>query len=182
MIKKLDKKDYEILRAMIILGTKNSKKLAQYTNITDKTIRNRIAKYQENKIFKEAILINANFFGYSIKADFFIKVQKNIKSQQIIDYLINNYKHNILYLGYHWSENDDISIQVIFHNTKEIHNFKQKLQQHPLITSIKMIIVPMVIKDTYEWMPDQNNFSISTKELSEIEKRRNQEKTTKSDS
>lgn len=176
MLKKMDKKDYEILRTMIQLGTTNSQKLANITKINAKTIRNRIKKYQENKVFKKAIVVDANFFNYSIKADFFLKIAKNVKAQTVIEFLINNYKHNLLYLGYHWSESDDISLQVIFRNTDEILDFKKAINDTNFVINLKMVIVPTVLRDTYQWMPDQSNFIINAQEVAEIEKRRLWEK------
>ena len=175
-MKKLDKKDYDILRIMVMYGTTNSEKIASLTNISSKTIRNRIFKYKQNNIFKTAILINPKYFNFTIKADFFIKLFKDIKIEVFIKTFLKKYKHNLLYLGHHWDKDEDISIQTIFQTTKEIVKFKREIESNNMIERFKMIIVPVVNIDTYQWMPHQNNFKLTQKDIANLEARRKKEK------
>jgi DNA-binding Lrp family transcriptional regulator len=59
----------------------------------------------------------------------------------------------VAYLAYSTGD-QDISIQALFKNTDELHHFlTQKLNHVPGIRRTRTVLVPRIIKDTYQWLP-----------------------------
>lgn len=172
-MKKLTKNDYEILRVMVEEGTTNSRMIAEKLNLTDKTVRNRRSIMKELGVFKRVVLIDPKIFGYSMRVDFFLKVNKN-DIDEVANSLMKEHKHLITYIGSHWGDNN-ISMQCVFKTGEDGEKFQKILASNPLIEDFKISIVPTVFKDVYDWRPDESNFSITKKAKMELDERRNSE-------
>lgn len=170
IFKFLKKNDYEILRIMVEKGTTNSMEISRELNISDKTIRNRMAIMKDLGIFKTAVVIDPNVFGYKFKIDFFLKVNKAYV-REITDWLLEEHKHNIAYIGRHWGD-DNISMQCVFKDSFDVEEFETILKNKEHINDFDMSIVPMIFKDTYDWRPHQSHFNITSKGMAELEERR----------
>lgn len=169
-MKKLSKNDYEILRVISVTGTTNSEKISKELGLSGKTVRNRLNYMKENNVFRKAIIIDPEFFGYSFRADFFLKVfKKDIEA--VTDWLVAEHKHTLTYLGRHWGD-DNISLQCVFKSGNEAEDFEKLLKGHKLINDYEISMVPAIFKDTNDWRPHQSNFNITPKGFKELKERR----------
>lgn len=169
-MKKLTKNDYEILRVMVEDGITNSIEISRKLNLTDKTIRKRISLMTEMGVYKKAIIVDPKFFGYNLRADFFLKVFKK-DIVDITDWLLTKHKHSITYIGRHWGD-DNISMQCVFKDGESSEIFENELKQNEFINDYDISIVPIIFKDTYDWRPHENNFNITKKGKEELTERR----------
>lgn len=176
-MKKLTKNDYEILRVMVETGTTNSEKISKILGLTGKTVRNRMAFMKEEQVFKKAIVIDPSYFGYTLRVDFFLRVLKK-DILKVSNWLIENHKHSMTYLGRHWGD-DNLSIQCVFKDGISAEIFENELKDHNLINDYDISIVPVIFKDTHDWRPHQSNFNITDKGMKELTERREKKETTK---
>jgi DNA-binding Lrp family transcriptional regulator len=105
--------------------------------------------------------VNPSAFGYLLAVDIFCELEMG--SQDSAIEAIGMLKE-VTYLAYSTGE-ADISIQAIFKDSEEMHQFiTAKLHKVPGIRRTRTVLVPRIVKETYEWVPPDHVFDSKAKE------------------
>jgi len=116
-------------------------------------ISERMIRYRINRIVKEgyiqiSAITNPKTLGYAVTADVFLEVESNA----IIDVAKKASEYDcVSYVACAIGESD-ISIQIVGHDTNEVYQFvTEVLGKIPGVRKTTTSIVPLVLKDVYQW-------------------------------
>jgi hypothetical protein len=86
--------------------------------------------------------------------DVFCQVEIN-KMEQIAEVLKGFYEINYIALSF---GDQDISVQALLENSDKAFDFVQKLADITEVQRTKTVLVPRIVKNTYEWLPPESDF------------------------
>jgi DNA-binding Lrp family transcriptional regulator len=149
---KLDDLDKKILALLSIDVRMSSAQLARAVSAGERTVSNRVHKLISNGVISTNGLIKSKFFGYQVIADIFCEVE-TAKIEEIAKKVAEF--HEVSYVAISFG-NQDISVQVITKSTTELFDFvKDKISKIPGVIKTNTVIVPIVIKDFEDWIPQE---------------------------
>ena len=151
---KLDKLDFRIIQLLQKDGRASSATLARTLNAPERTVRNRINRMVEQAVISPTVVVNNRHFGYQTAVDIFCEVEIN-KMEEIAAELLKLPEIN--YVAYSTGD-QDISIQVLLGSSDGIYDVIQHLASIPGVQRTKTVVVPRILKDTYEWIPPEDDF------------------------
>jgi Lrp/AsnC family transcriptional regulator, regulator for asnA, asnC and gidA len=149
----IDKIDLRIVDLLMKDGRMSSAEIARYVgDVSERVVRYRIHRMTNEGLIKISAIPNPKSFGFNVIADIFIEVetgQINSVAEQLLVY------KQISYVACSIGEKD-ISAQVLAHSTDEIYIFvTDVIGKIPGVRKTTTSIVPIVLKDVYEWrIPD----------------------------
>jgi Lrp/AsnC family transcriptional regulator for asnA, asnC and gidA len=86
--------------------------------------------------------------GYVVNADVFLEVESG-RIQEVAQQMTRY--ECVSYVAYSTGETD-VSLQLFAHDTSEVHRFvTEVIGRTPGVRKTTTIIVPRVLKDTYQW-------------------------------
>ncbi len=150
----LDLLDRQIICFLQGDGRMSSSEIARLLNLPVRTVRHRIDQMIERKEILPTVIVNHEKFGYRMAVDIFCQVEIN-KVEKVAEILKNF--HEINYIAYSFGD-QDISIQVLVEDADKAFKFVQKLAEIPEIQRTKTVLVPRILKNTYEWIPPESDF------------------------
>lgn len=151
----LDALDRALIRYLNQDARMPSARIARELNVAERTVRHRIARLIERKVIRPVAVVNPIAFGYDLSVDIFCEVDGG-KQSQAIEAIVA--MPEVAYVAYSTGD-QDISIQALFKNTDELHHFlTHKLHQVPGIRRTRTMLVPRIVKDTYQWLPPDDRF------------------------
>jgi Lrp/AsnC family transcriptional regulator for asnA, asnC and gidA len=136
-------------------GRLSSSEIARQLNIPVRTVRNRIYQMIDRKDIHPTVIVNRENFGYRMAVDIFCQVEIN-KIDEVSEILKSF--HEINYIAYSFGD-QDISIQALVEDSDKALEFIRKLAGIPEIQRTKTVLVPRILKNTYEWLPPEADFS-----------------------
>jgi Lrp/AsnC family transcriptional regulator for asnA, asnC and gidA len=149
----LDALDQALIRYLNQNARMPSARLARELNVAERTVRHRIARLIDIGVIRPVGVVNPSAFGYNLAVDIFCELD-GVGQSQTIEAIAA--MPEVAYLAYSTGD-QDISIQALFKNTDELHDFlTQKLHHIPGIRRTRTVLVPRIIKDTYQWLPPDN--------------------------
>lgn len=151
-----DKLDVKIVNLLLEDGRMSASELARRIgDITERTIRYRIERMIEEDVIRISAVIRPEAFGLTIKADVWLEVE----SDMILDVAKKMAEfENVTYVACAIGQND-ISIQVVAKDTAEIYHFvTEVIRKVPGVRKTVTSIVPLVLKDVYQWRVPENIF------------------------
>ena len=153
--------DRQIIRLLQSDGRMSSSEIARHLDVSERTVRHRIDRMVEQNVILPTVVVNHKHFGYPLAVDIFCEVEINR-----IEEVGNKLKQysEINYIAYSFGD-QDISIQALFGSTDTAFAFIQKLANIPGVQRTKTVLVPRIIKNTYEWVPPEADFAEYSKEL-----------------
>jgi Lrp/AsnC family transcriptional regulator for asnA, asnC and gidA len=129
-------------------------------------VRYRIERIVREGYIQISAITNPKSLGFTVTADVFLEVESN----SILDVAKRASEYDcVSYVACSIGERD-ISIQVVGHDTNEVYNFvTEVIGKIPGVRKTTTSIVPLVLKDVYQWrVPKEaclsDNSHISTKE------------------
>ena len=141
--------DVKIVDLLMENGRMNAAEIArQVGDITERAVRYRIKRMEREGVIRICAIPNPKSIGFSVIADVFIEVESSQileVAQKLVD------MECISYVACSIGEKD-ISAQIIAHNSDEVYAIVTEL-----IGKVKGVrktttsIVPLVLKDVYEW-------------------------------
>ncbi len=130
--------------------------IARQLNISERTARNRIKRLIDHKLIKPIGVVNPQAFGYGLAVDIFCELEMGMQ-QSVIDAI--GKMEEVSYLAYATGD-QDLSVQAVFKNSDEMHDFiTNKLHRVQGIRRTRTVLVPRIVKETYEWMPPDESFA-----------------------
>lgn len=125
--------------------------------ITERIIRYRIQKMVNSRIIQICPIVNTEAFGLSTRADVFLEVEAD--AIQSVAKKVTEYD-NVTYVACSIGETD-ISLQLVARDTDEIYQFViEIIGKIPGVRKTTTSIVPLVVKDVYQWRIPKNMMKI----------------------
>ena len=146
---KTDKIDSAIVDLLMRDGRMPAAEIARLIgDITERTVRYRINRLVSEGIIHISAIANPKALGYSVVADVFLDVEPG-RIREVAEHLAN-FEH-VSYVSCSIGAND-VSIQVVGHHTDEVYSFvTEVVGKVPGVRKTVTSIVPVVIKDVYQW-------------------------------
>jgi Lrp/AsnC family transcriptional regulator for asnA, asnC and gidA len=158
-----DKNDIKIVNILLEDGRIPASEIARRLgDISERAIRYRIDKMLSEGVLQVSAIINPAAFGLTIKADVWIEVESDkilAVAKKLTEF------ENITYVACGIGEND-ISIQLVAKDTSEIYHFiTNVVRKVPGVRKTTTSIVPIILKDIYQWRIPEKALKITQKEL-----------------
>jgi len=145
----IDKIDVKIVNLLLQDGRMAASEIArQIEGISERVVRYRIERMVENEVIRLSAIVSPNAFGLNTNADVWLEVE----SDQILD-VANKMAEfeNVTYVACGIGE-ADVSIQIVGESTGDIFRFvTEVVRKVPGVRKTITSIVPIVIKDVYQW-------------------------------
>lgn len=154
---KTDEIDINIVALLMKDGRMPAAEIARSIgNISERIVRYRLDRLVAEDVIQIRPIINPKAFGFTIVADVWLEVDSDCiqeVTQRIIQF------ENVSYVACSIGESD-ISIQVLAKDTSDIYRFvTEKLRKIPGVRKTTTAIVPVILKDVYEWEIPSHNLS-----------------------
>src|SRR5512140_373841 len=143
-----DKSDVQIVNMLLEDGRMPASEIARRVGVSERVVRYRIDHMVENEVIQVSAVVRPEAFGLTVKADVWIEVD----SDQILSVARKLAKlDSVTYVACGIGEND-ISIQLVSADTQEIYHFiMEVIRKIPGVRKTTTSIVPVVVKDVYQW-------------------------------
>lgn len=155
----IDNTDINIINLLMEDGRMPASEMARRIgNISERVIRYRIERIVKEGYIKISAINNPKSLGYLVTADVFLEVESN----SILDVAKKAAEYDcVSYVACSIGEND-ISVQVVGHTTDEVYQFvTEVIGKISGVRKTTTSIVPLVLKDVYQWRIPKMNGSPS---------------------
>jgi Lrp/AsnC family transcriptional regulator for asnA, asnC and gidA len=153
---KLNVTDQELISLLNRDARMTSAEISRRLGMAERTVRNRIHRLASEGIIQLVAVVDPRRLGYDLVVDIFCELEAP-RSEEVIEALIR--MPEISYIAVSTGD-QDLSLQALFKNSAEMHDFiTHRLQQVPGIRRTRTVLVPLVIKDTHQWIPPKGDFS-----------------------
>jgi DNA-binding Lrp family transcriptional regulator len=153
-----DALDYKIILHLHADGRATATSIAADTGADVRTVRNRITRLIELGAIRVTAIADPASFGYQTAADIFLQVEHEQESELIQRFLAMS---EISYVAY-GAGSGEISLEVRFKNNAELREFLvHALPAIPGVNTIRHTLVPEILKNIDEWLPNENDFNMN---------------------
>ncbi len=144
-----DKVDIRIVNFLLEDGRAAASEIAhRIGGISERAVRYRIDRMVSKGILKISAIVNPSAFGWDIKADVWIEVESD-RILEVAKKLVTF--DSITYVACSIGQND-ISAQVVAKDPAEVYHFvTEVIRKVPGVRKTTTSIVPLVLKDVYQW-------------------------------
>jgi Lrp/AsnC family transcriptional regulator, regulator for asnA, asnC and gidA len=145
----IDNIDIKIINLLMEDGRMPASEMARRIgDISERVIRYRIERIVKEGYIQISAINNPKSLGYLVTADVFLEVESN----SILDVANKVAEYDcVSYVACSIGEND-ISIQIVGHDTNEVYQFVTDIiGKIPGVRKTTTSIVPLVLKDVYQW-------------------------------
>ncbi|HEY6072222.1 MAG TPA: Lrp/AsnC family transcriptional regulator [Anaerolineales bacterium] len=145
----IDKIDVKIVNILLEDGRISASQIArQLGRISERAVRYRIEKMINEGVIQISAVVRPQAFGLTTVADVWLEVE----SDQILEVAKKMAEFdNVSYVACGIGETD-VSIQVLARDTAEIYRFvTETVRKTPGVRKTTTSIVPIVLKDVYQW-------------------------------
>jgi Lrp/AsnC family transcriptional regulator for asnA, asnC and gidA len=156
-LSKFNRLDKAIIECLNQDARASSAEIARELGIAERTVRYRIQRLIDQKIIRPITVINPAAFGYNLAVDIFCEVDLEYQNQTLEALL---HLPEVTYVAISTGD-QDIILQAIFKNSDEVHEFvTHKLHQVPGMRRTRTVLVPRILKDTYQWLPPDEAYDL----------------------
>lgn len=157
---RFDQIDKKIISLLNQNARLSSADISRRLGISERTVRNRINRLIDKKVIWPRAIVKPSAFGFTLAVDIFCELELG-KQDEVI--AVVSQMEEVSYLAFSTGE-QDISIQAVFHNSDEMHHFiTNKLHKISGIKRTRTVLVPRIVKETYEWIPPDDLFASGNK-------------------
>jgi Lrp/AsnC family transcriptional regulator, regulator for asnA, asnC and gidA len=145
----IDNTDINIINLLMEDGRMPASEMARRIGgISERVIRYRIERIVKEGYIQISAITNPKSLGYAVTADVFLEVE----SGAILDVANKVSEYDcVSYVACSIGESD-ISVQVVGHDTNEVYQFVTEIiGKIPGVRKTTTSIVPLVLKDVYQW-------------------------------
>jgi Lrp/AsnC family transcriptional regulator for asnA, asnC and gidA len=151
----LDNIDLLILQILNQDARASSVEIARQVGIPERTVHNRIRRLLEGNYFRPTGVVNPKAFGYVLAVNIFCEIDMG-QTNQAVQALIE--MPEISYIAISTGD-QDLSLQALFQNIEAMQDFiTHKLPQVPGMRRTRTVLIPRIVKDTYQWLPPLDHF------------------------
>jgi Lrp/AsnC family transcriptional regulator for asnA, asnC and gidA len=162
----IDNTDINIINLLMENGRMSASEMARRIgNISERVVRYRIDRIVQEGYIQISAITNPKSLGYTVTADVFLEVE----SGAILDVAKKVAEYEcVSYVACSIGESD-ISIQVVGHDTDEVYQFVTEVIGKIMgVRKTTTSIVPLVLKDVYQWRIPKSDCSDKQITKSEI--------------
>ena len=144
-----DKTDIKIVNLLLEDGRMSASEMSRRMgDISERAVRYRVDRMIEEGVIQISAVVNPESLGFNIKADVWLEVE----ADTVLDVAKKMASfENVTYVACGIGQND-ISIQVVARDTSEIYHFvTEVVRKVPGVRKTTTSIVPIVLKDVYQW-------------------------------
>jgi Lrp/AsnC family transcriptional regulator, regulator for asnA, asnC and gidA len=146
----LDRLDKAIITFLNRDARTPSARIARELGVSDRTVHHRIQRLIELNIIQPVAVVNPAKFGFNLAVDIFCELEVGYQ-EQAVKAILDMPEVSYLALS---TGDPDISLQALFKNGDEMQEFiTNKLHQIPGMRRTRAVLIPRILKDTYEWLP-----------------------------
>ncbi len=132
-----------------------SAEIARELGVAERTVRYRIQRLMEQGVIRPITVVNPAAFGYSMAVNIFCEVDVE-RQDQVIAAIMEMPEITSVAIS---TGDQDISLQAVFKNSTEMHDFiTHRLHHIPGMRRTRTVLVPSIIKETYQWLPPNDAF------------------------
>jgi Lrp/AsnC family transcriptional regulator, regulator for asnA, asnC and gidA len=144
-----DKLDVKIVNLLLEDGRMPASEIARRIGgISERIVRYRIDRLVDNGVIYVSAIVSPQAFGLDVRADVWLEVESD-KITEVANQM-SKYE-NVTYVACAIGETD-VSIQVVAQDTGEIYRFvTEVVRKVPGVRKTVTSIVPIVLKDVYQW-------------------------------
>lgn len=145
----LDSVDLKIVDLLMEDGRTSSSAIARKIgNISERSVRYRINRLVSQGIIRVSAIANPQALGFSVVADVFIEIEPG----HILEVAHNLAEYEcVSYVACSTGERD-ISVQIVAHDNAELYAFvTEVIGRVPGVRKTTTSIVPIILKDVYQW-------------------------------
>ena len=145
----IDKTDVKIVNLLLEDGRISASEIArQIGDISERAVRYRIDRMVEEGVIRISAIVSPKAFGLDTYADVWMEVESD-KITEVANKMAEY--ENVTYVACSIGESD-VSIQVVARDTGEIYRFvTEVVRKVPGVRKTTTSIVPVVLKDVYQW-------------------------------
>jgi len=146
---KIDNIDFEIVNMLMEDGRMRAAEIAcRIGNKSERAVRYRIDRMIENEVIRVSAIVNPKGLGMNVVADVLLEVE----SDSILEVAKKMGEfENVSYVACSIGETD-ISVQVLAADTSEVYKFvTEVIGKTPGVRKTTTLIVPLVLKDVFQW-------------------------------
>ena len=133
----------------------SSAELARALNTSERTVRHRIQRLIAENVLKPVAVVNPRAFGYNLVVDIFCELEVDAR-QKVVEAI--RAMPEVSYIAFSTGD-QDISFQAFFKDSDEVHQFiTGKLYSIPGIRRTRTVLVPQIVRDSYQWLPPEESF------------------------
>jgi Lrp/AsnC family transcriptional regulator for asnA, asnC and gidA len=156
MLSKYDYLDREIIEYLNKDARLSSAEISRKLGVSKRTVHYRIKRLTELGVLRFIAVVNPLSFGYTLAVDIFCELDVGYEHQALEEILK---LPEICYVAISTGD-QDISLQAIFKSGEDLQDFiTHKLHQVPGIRRTKTVLIPRIIKDTYQWVPTETMYN-----------------------
>jgi Lrp/AsnC family transcriptional regulator, regulator for asnA, asnC and gidA len=146
----LDRLDKAIITFLNRDARTPSAHIARELGVADRTVHHRIQRLIELNIIQPVAVVNPAKFGFNLAVDIFCELEVGYQ-EQAVKAILDMPEVSYLALS---TGDPDISLQALFKNGDEMQEFiTNKLHQIPGMRRTRAVLIPRILKNTYEWLP-----------------------------
>lgn len=146
---KIDNIDYQIITLLLEDGRMPASEIARQINgVSGRVVRYRIDRMVEAGVIKISAVVNPRILGFDTVADVFLEVESDMIAE--VAEKVAQYE-GVSYVACAIGETD-VSVQLVGKDTAEIYQFvTEVIHKIPGVRKTTTSIVPLVLKDVYQW-------------------------------
>ncbi|MBK8780515.1 MAG: Lrp/AsnC family transcriptional regulator [Anaerolineales bacterium] len=144
-----DKIDIKIVNLLLEDGRMSASEMSRrMADISERAVRYRVDRMIEEGVIQISAVVNPESLGFKIKADVWLEVEADAVLE--VAKKMASFE-NVTYVACGIGQND-ISIQLVARDTSEIYYFvTEVVRKVPGVRKTTTSIVPIVLKDVYQW-------------------------------
>ena len=133
----------------------SSAEIARALNVAERTVRYRINRLIHDNIIKPVMVVNRQAFGFNLVVDIFCEIEITLQEEILAAILA---MPEVSYVAYSTGD-QDFSFQALFRDPAAMHQFiTHRVHQIPGIRRTRTVLVPRIVKDSYQWLPPDDAF------------------------
>lgn len=145
----IDKTDVSIVNLLIEDGRMSASEIARRLgDVSERSIRYRIDRMLEEDLIRIGAVARPEALGLGIKADVLLEVETDAireVAQKLVKF------ENVTYVACSIGQTD-VSIQIVARDTDEVYRFVTEVAgKIPGVRRTTTSIVPLILKDVYQW-------------------------------
>lgn len=158
----IDKIDVKIVNLLLEDGRMPASEIARrMDDISERAVRYRIDRMIEEGVIYVSAIVSPQSFGFDTRADVWLEVESD-KILEVANKMAEF--ENVSYVACAIGETD-VSIQVVAKDTGDVYRFvTEVVRKVPGVRKTVTSIVPIVLKDVYQWrIPDRIHSDVNEK-------------------
>ncbi len=148
MTRQIDDVDRRIINCLVEDGRMPAQAIAQQFNVSERTVRNRLARLLADEVISINANVNKRALGYMVTADIFCEVESR-RVSEVAEQIAT--LPEVGYVACSLGE-QDISVQVYTRSNQELYDFvERKLAPIPGMIRTRTVVVPRIVKSVWQW-------------------------------